>query len=397
MELALDVIMICGGFGMPYGIMRNAYSATSRFALETGDGHPLAEIARSLRIKLLSKPPSMLAAAPRIGRPREKCSQTSLKRRIFESNRMKATEPRDHIIALLAVAHDASALGLSPVPTRSAAMVYTETTSALILRNSDLQILCACQFPWFPKPHEVLPSWVPDFSMTYPSMIWSPNDSHYSAGGTGQAISRVDASTRTLTLTGVRFDTICTFGQSWESKVGKNFSSNAHMQDLLRLSHLIEETYGGGKALHEVIWRTPIADVDTMHSDGYRTLRRANYRMYSGFQALSSSYGQSRGLSDEQRLLQSQEYRIQMARVYMAGYDTPGRRNFVSSKGYLGVGPHRLEEGDLICVFFGAEVPFILRKLSSGGYHLVGECYVHGIMDGEVLRGDYTSNEFNLV
>jgi hypothetical protein len=86
-----------------------------------------------------------------------------------------------------------------------------------------------------------------------------------------------------------------------------------------------------------------------------------------------------------------------MANVYVATPDTPGRINFVLSKGYLGFGPHRLEEEDLVCVFFGAEVPFILRKLSSGGYHFVGECYVHGIMDGEVLRGEYTLEEFDLV
>ena len=105
----------------------------------------------------------------------------------------------------------------------------------------------------------------------------------------------------------------------------------------------------------------------------------------------------ARGLNDEQRLAQSREYRIRMFHVYMAGCDTPGRRNFVSSKGYLGIGPYWLDEKDLICVFSVAEVPFILRKLPSGEYHLVGECYVHGIADGEVLGGDTTMEGFSLV
>ena len=211
MALAKDVIMICGDFGMPHGIMANAYAAILTCAR---DGHPPAEIARSLRIKLLLHPPGLLAAAPRIFQARGQNSQKPLKQRIFESKGMKATEARDHIIALLPVAHDASVLGLSPMPMRSAAIVYTEATSALIVRGSDLQILSICQFPWFPKPHEVLPSWVPDFSMTIPSMIWSQHGkSLYSAGGTGQAISRVDESIRILTLTGVRFDTIYRAGK----------------------------------------------------------------------------------------------------------------------------------------------------------------------------------------
>jgi hypothetical protein len=40
MELAKYAIMICGDFGMAHGILVNAYSAISRFALETKDGHP---------------------------------------------------------------------------------------------------------------------------------------------------------------------------------------------------------------------------------------------------------------------------------------------------------------------------------------------------------------------
>jgi hypothetical protein len=38
-------------------------------------------------------------------------------------------------------------------------------------------------------------------------------------------------------------------------------------------------------------------------------------------------------------------------------------------------------------IVLGAETPFVFRA-SEGkerGYTLVGECYVHGIMDGEVL------------
>lgn len=32
-------------------------------------------------------------------------------------------------------------------------------------------------------------------------------------------------------------------------------------------------------------------------------------------------------------------------------------------------------------------MPFILRERGDGYYERVGECFVYGIMDGEVLRG----------
>jgi hypothetical protein len=60
------------------------------------------------------------------------------------------------------------------------------------------------------------------------------------------------------------------------------------------------------------------------------------------------------------------------------------RRNiFVSSKGYLGLGPKRLEVEDVVTILDGVSIPMILRPKGSGRFQLVGESYVPGIMDGE--------------
>jgi hypothetical protein len=62
------------------------------------------------------------------------------------------------------------------------------------------------------------------------------------------------------------------------------------------------------------------------------------------------------------------------------------KRPFVTAKGHLGLGPAGLQEDDLIVVILGAEVPFILRETRPGEYILIGEAYVDGIMDGEVME-----------
>lgn len=48
--------------------------------------------------------------------------------------------------------------------------------------------------------------------------------------------------------------------------------------------------------------------------------------------------------------------------------------------------PHDSKVGDRICIFKGGSVPFVVRENVSGYYQLVGECYIHGIMDGEAME-----------
>lgn len=63
------------------------------------------------------------------------------------------------------------------------------------------------------------------------------------------------------------------------------------------------------------------------------------------------------------------------------------RRVFTTaSKGYIGIGPPSLERGDGVFVLRGGRVPFILRKVKGNEFRVVGECYVHGVMYGEMLE-----------
>lgn len=44
--------------------------------------------------------------------------------------------------------------------------------------------------------------------------------------------------------------------------------------------------------------------------------------------------------------------------------------------------------GDEVCVILGAHVPFLVRRVPQNEiginrYHLLGECYLQGIMNGE--------------
>lgn len=64
------------------------------------------------------------------------------------------------------------------------------------------------------------------------------------------------------------------------------------------------------------------------------------------------------------------------------------RKFAVTEKGYIGLVPNCATIGDSIYVFSGVTVPFIVRQKDTESYLLVGEAYIHGIMEREVFHGE---------
>jgi hypothetical protein len=73
---------------------------------------------------------------------------------------------------------------------------------------------------------------------------------------------------------------------------------------------------------------------------------------------------------------------------------TKGRKLLRTKKGLLGLGPSSTGSGhapDQIWILKGSNVPFILRRDGNQRYEIVGEAYVHGIMNGEVASSEAAS------
>jgi len=62
--------------------------------------------------------------------------------------------------------------------------------------------------------------------------------------------------------------------------------------------------------------------------------------------------------------------------------------------GIQGIGPAKMQIGDVVCVFIDGDVPFVVhrekasfgagcfRKWQHEKYYLVGEAYIYGMVDG---------------
>lgn len=62
------------------------------------------------------------------------------------------------------------------------------------------------------------------------------------------------------------------------------------------------------------------------------------------------------------------------------------RRFFWTREGRIGWGAEQVREGDVVGVLDGGSVPFVLRRVETG-FEVVGDAFVHGIMDGEAASG----------
>lgn len=61
------------------------------------------------------------------------------------------------------------------------------------------------------------------------------------------------------------------------------------------------------------------------------------------------------------------------------------RSIFITKKGMLGLGPEVVQVEDVVAVLFGSGLPILLRPKGEQ-YQVFGACYVHGIMEGQVVR-----------
>jgi hypothetical protein len=86
-----------------------------------------------------------------------------------------------------------------------------------------------------------------------------------------------------------------------------------------------------------------------------------------------------------------------------------GRKFSITNEGYMCLAPAGSRVNDLICIIFGAPTPFVLREYKDRSrrhaagkplYQLVGESYVHGLMDKFDAKKGFTSplqQVFNIV
>ena len=292
---------------------------------------------------------------------------------------LNATDPRDKIYGLLGLATDTEQLGILPDYEKSIIEVYTDTSRKLIA-TGETSILSRCQQS---KRIEGLPSWVPDFASDIPpaygasrrtrSLFSAPSNTQFP----GLSLSP-HSDPHSIVLSGVMVGIITDVGSVWTPELGSTWS----WKDATLLIHEVEvfckqsPLFTSPEQALDASMRIPCAD---QQNDG-RTTRRASSSICSQYAKIKliGEFG-----SDHDAIMYRHAMTLQR-----------DRRPFLSNGGHVGLAPARTEPGDCICIIFGSPVPYILRASTEGKFVLIGEAYVHGIMDGEWLDHDHAPLTF---
>ncbi|KAK0747074.1 heterokaryon incompatibility protein-domain-containing protein [Schizothecium vesticola] len=325
-----------------------------------------------------------------------------LLRKLFVGHDARATEPRDRIYGLLGLAVDSGELGIRPNYTPGeTSRSLTEAARAIVEKGARVDILCYSQFP---KDVRSLPSWVPDWRpnlrRSYYTITETAEPHLYAASGDSavEIVAPPGDNDRVLGLRGYLVDTIERVAE--EAWVDMDWNHDRYRRYFDQFDALHRMSLEKGPPIHSQVrkkesrWRVPIGDI-------YWTKEVQSHRATPDVAVEHARCVQTVHEFEEMALLDGTELDERLAAWFErfhagligASYRESmaimvGKRPFLTRDGYLGMAPAEAEPGDVVIIFGGGRIPFVLRPtdVDESTFSFVGEAYCDGVMDGEIME-----------
>lgn len=347
---------------------------------------------------------------------------------------LDTTDPRDKVYAVLGIS-------AKYLPSQSCSLIIPdynlavekayENVAAFLLQN--IPVLTTLSFVEDRSQRRLqnLPSWVPDYSSPTLSTPLIMHGFRLFSAFPAQVVDLQHlrhVSDSVLTLRGAKVDTVkitCFEAETW--------TKMDHVRHYIDFCLNIERTYINGQHRTEALWRTLINNMQrgqvpsSSLGENFRSWVLIGLVWYVGeamkegrtaddcleeLRALAELRGNEDPVSLwlpspievlhqaglNQQAVQNPSVRdtIMAALNDLEAHSRPyslcfvdrslNSRLYATSRGYLGQGPRRTAPDDEIWVLEGAKVPYVLHRVpGTDRCVLVGETYLHGFMNGEVV------------
>ncbi|MCJ1316840.1 hypothetical protein MMC15_002161 [Xylographa vitiligo] len=325
----------------------------------------------------------------------------------------QCSNPHDRVYALLGLVALVEDLRIPVDYTESVAFTYTKATEVIIESYRSLRVFGALGSKEA-KQVPGLPSWVPDWSMleqsdpvlavsgfdamnsqlshdrNFRASFFHPHKPRTTMDANqlitaGRVIDRIQGDICRLSvmqysligLEAVLLHFLPLFSKNYQwppEKCGEGCDDSPSAIQIL-LVQTLTALYSYGSDVEE-------------HVLAMENLDRLRHTAPEMLDAFASSV--ARGDEMQERPLELQDWLMQVAEISEA---CVSRIVVELAKYRLGLCPQSCQQGDLVCILHGSNVPVLLRA-QGNFYEVVGQCYVHGIMEGEAV--DWEEDEADL-
>lgn len=312
-----------------------------------------------------------------------------------------STDPRDKIFALMGIVTNSDSMDIKADYRLSVVELYLLVAIHSLEKLKNLEILGSAGI-CSTRQNRELPSWVPDWSHNNDSRaVIAPvaRRRGMSASGDTQPTLSISANKKVLTVRGAiidiisRLDTTILIGEedaqldhvttAGEARI--SLRSRNSFDSCLAFAEAANK-FPEGHGREESLWRTLCCNMTTQipakrapaeYAGGWIVLRK----IHQATQGDGSRDWTGIDISDMKG--NANNY---IALCNAIGVNCSGKKLCITDRGYLGYVSSESQIGDKICIPFGSAAPYIVRENKEGVFMLVGECYVHGIMDGEAMK-----------
>lgn len=367
----------------------------------------------------------------------------SLERLLAYCRYFQATQAQDYVFGLLGIWKSSQGTkklpkDMTPDYSQSkeldfVAQVFTQYSWVIIRDTRDLNILSLAD-DISARQQEDLPSWVPDYSVGFHVHPLAgvprpdPEKQRWDASKDLPFEVPLQKEPKKLPVKGILFDTIDEAAATF-SEISDQHQINSLLDILLRFP---AENYPDGGTPIEAFWRTLIKDTFCQSPAG-DDARNAFQCLIAGrvghLEDASEGFEEDLNTDELSSLVDKTKTTIsEISKKYknntvipdmkaiddileQVGSEDPAlkekveklerdfddisesfrvayycRRLFRTNKNYLGIAAESLKKGDAVWVLAGAPVPLVLRPAENEAWILVGEAYIHGLMNGEVMK-----------
>jgi hypothetical protein len=315
-----------------------------------------------------------------------------------------ATDKKDKVYGILGLLDPNVSEDIIPDYSLSERQVYTDFMISIVKNSRRLEQIMfggiSTEKGW--------PSWVPDWRLPFGRHHIRYLRSRQASGNSPAKIQFLKKGRNgdLLACSGFQVDIVDGVAAQPSPRYYSNQSCNVSNRYSSRISEALQRTLlmdhpgANGELLLEVPWisgrdtRTSPANFHSA-SKWLKLSQSSYFRKFHEFREHNEKFGIG-GQSFRDFFPQSGRKSVDIAMTLqcmrLALLSLDQRALMTTRTGYLGLAPKAVQQGDVVAVLLGCRCPIVLRPRCDNLFHVIGECYVHGLMDGEILSQESGEN-----